>query len=647
MKGGIMKHKILWTLIGIMAVAALVLASCAGDGGNGGNGGNGEDEPQYGGKMTFRTLGYLMKEFDPLLWDNNMLLQQIFDQYYSVPWEKGPAGTGEYGNYRASWYPLELYEPDLLESFEVVSLYQVNYKLREGIHYWDKAPVNGRELTVDDIMWNWLRSVFHERAGTYLRADPAASATFWEDYLQEIEDGVQPEEPLLTHLDGLREVTPELEEYYPDLEGHMRDIFSSSYSLVSNAGYDTDDLALLSGYLRKIDDYNFEMHSARCSRTNWSYINGIWPTPREVTEDDEFNDWDTVVGTGPWIPTSYNSATEVTFERNPDYWKHDPLHPENQLPYADEMQILVIEDETTFYAALETAQLDSGGVEWYKVDYFQDNYPEMVYYPGVNGWSHCIFVRNDIPPFNDVRVRQACMLAIDHQAILDHYQGFAQLLCWPEQEWATPVYTPFNQLPAETQALFGYDPDAARALLDEAGYPNGFDTELTVYPSSEDRESGLIVQDYLADVGIDIEVQTPDAGTYGGVLYGRRYEHMISCWWSDDFPGDAMYWAEGGALNSPYNFGNVDDPIAYEVGLAVACMEDDDDYYGAIKADNVRRLGMMYQILVPTPVGGGFQWPWMKGGYGATDLGWPNDTYAAEVSKYIWIDQDLKDSMGY
>ena len=125
---------------------------------------------------------------------------------------------------------------------------------------------------------------------------------------------------------------------------------------------------------------------------------------------------------------------------------------------------------------------------------------------------------------------------------------------------------------------------------------------------------------------------------------------MISCWWQNNFPGDALNWADGGVLNSPWNFGNVDDPIAYETGIAISC-EDDDDYYSAIKEDNVRRLGMMYQILVPTPVGGYFEWPWIKGSYGAGDLerwtdeGLPNDTYGAEVSKFTWVDQDLKDNM--
>ena len=647
-----MKHKILWSLIGIMVVLTLVLAACASP--PNGNG-NGEEEPpppteepQYGGTITYAVVLRYEDErgFDPLTWYNIDMLSLIFDKYYTVPWEKGPAGTGEL-ELNLPWYPRSIYRGELLESFEVVDLYTVKYRLREGIHYWNKAPVNGRELTVDDIMWNWLRDAFHERAGSYLRADPAASMSFWTHYLEEIENGDQPEQPLIDFLAGMREVTLQLEEYYPGLEDMMRSKFADSYALVGDAGYDIDDMALLTTYLRKIDDYNFEAHAARCGRELWAFINGIWPTPREVTEEDEFRNWETVVGTGPWMPVSYDAAAEVTFERNPDYWQYDPVHPENQLPYADELVIQVIGDESTYYAALEIAQLDIGSVEWYKVDYFQENYPDILYKQRINEWTHCIFVRNDIRPFNDIRVRHACMLAIDHQAIMDHYHGFAQLHCWPEQEWATEVYTPFDELPMDIQALYGYDPDRARELLAEAGYPDGFQTEMTVSTSSEDIESCRIVRDYLAAVGIDVEMLTPDFETYVTNLYVRNYLEMISCLWANNFPGDAMNWAEGGVLNSIWNFGKVVDDQAYATNLATACMEEDGEYYAAIKADNVRRLGMMYQLLVPTPVSSTFWWPWLKNYHGEPYALLPYyDSDWGKICKYLWIDQDLKDDMG-
>ena len=632
----------MWAVVALMIIAALLLTSC------------GEPTPPtpgpYGGTLTSRRIGWQMKGFDPLVWDNNNMNSIIFDRFFTVPWEKGPAGTAELSYWRSTYYPIGLYVGEYLEDFERVDLYTVNYQLREGIPYWDKEPVNGRNMTVDDIMWNWLYNVFHPRAGTYLRADPAASLTFWTNYMGEIGGNITMHNRLVAHLDELRVVTPELEALWMfgdtlgTLQSHMETDYYESYDLLEGNGYDVSDLALLTSYYRKTGDYTFESKHCRGLQSLWSGLNGIWPTPPEITSVDEFTDWETVVATGPWIPQDFFPSSGATFIRNPDYWQNDPLNPENQLPYLDEWELLMIEDESAYYAALEAKQLDIGAVEWYKIGYFDTHYPEMEFSEGVNSWTHCIFVRNDILPFSDIRVRHAAMLAIDHDAILTHYEGYALKHCWPEQEWAIGCYTPFDELPTETQDLYGYDTVAAEALLADAGYPGGFATTMTVYQSSEDQESCLIVKDYLDAVGINVSIEVPDPATYGSILYGRNYEHMCSCWWGNDFPGDVMAWAEGGAANSPYNFGRVDDPIAYQLQQQLDLILDDTTRFALIKADNVRRLGNMYQILVPTPVGGTFWWPWLDY-HGETDGGWPDESGWGEVPKYLSIDEEMKADM--
>ena len=56
-------------------------------------------------------------------------------------------------------------------------------------------------------------------------------------------------------------------------------------------------------------------------------------------------------------------------------------------------------------------------------------------------------------------------------------------------------------------------------------------------------------------------------------------------------------------------------------------------------------MRLVYNIILPTPVGEGFWWPWLKGYHGETDLGWPDETGWGEIPKYLWIDQDLKYEM--
>ena len=107
-----------------------------------------------------------------------------------------------------------------------------------------------------------------------------------------------------------------------------------------------------------------------------------------------------------------------------------------------------------------------------------------------------------------------------------------------------------------------------------------------------------------------------------------------------------MLWAEGGVLTSPYNFGDVLDETAYELGLQLALILDDSTRNALIKADDVRRLGEMYPLCLPTAQGQSFWWPWIKGYSGESDLGLPDESGWGEIPKYIWIDEALKATMG-
>jgi peptide/nickel transport system substrate-binding protein len=224
----------------------------------------------------------------------------------------------------------------------------------------------------------------------------------------------------------------------------------------------------------------------------------------------------------------------------------------------------------------------------------------------------------------------------------DFYEGNAFLYTWPIQPVFPAVYTPPEEWPEFIQEQYEDHPDKARELLAEAGYPNGFKTKFYVYPSADDREACLVVAEYLKDVGIETEIVVPETASFIEILYGREYEHRIACWWGNNFTMDALDWAEGGQVASPYNFSNVvdDEAVAFS------------DYYQeepdlvardvALKEFNIRELGMTYNLVIPVPVSNTFWWPWLKNFSGERDLGWPDETAWGEIPKYIWVDQDLK-----
>src|SRR5262249_56094370 len=128
-----------------------------------------------------------------------------------------------------------------------------------------------------------------------------------------------------------------------------------------------------------------------------------------------------VVGTGPWILDSYRPNVGLTFVRNPNYFVPG-------LPYIDRIDYLVDEDNASRMAAFLSGKYDLGWefpgsinrTDWVQLkDGLKHKRPNLrtAEFPS-NVETH-ISMRTDLPPFKDVRVRQAVALAIDRQGMID------------------------------------------------------------------------------------------------------------------------------------------------------------------------------------------------------------------------------------
>ena len=123
--------------------------------------------------------------------------------------------------------------------------------------------------------------------------------------------------------------------------------------------------------------------------------------------------------------TDYVPGSTLTYEKNPNYWQFDPIHPKNRLPYLDMVKQLIITDASTQTAALRTGKIDVSSWTSLTLDdalLLMKQRPEMKYRP-INGADNQLYFRLDKEelPFTDLKVRQALTLAINQQEIIDEY----------------------------------------------------------------------------------------------------------------------------------------------------------------------------------------------------------------------------------
>ncbi len=162
------------------------------------------------------------------------------------------------------------------------------------------------------------------------------------------------------------------------------------------------------------------------------------------------------------------------------------------------------------------------------------------------------------PPFNDVRVRRALNLAVDVSEMIRRVM----------QDQAIPIATILSpaHLGYEPSVVpFSYDPLRARALLAEAGYPNGFEIELDVTPSR--RRVAEVYREMLADVGIRVVVREWErwSALYREIELGRRHA-WLNDWDGAGFDPKGVVWeklhSEGEKNYSGYSSDALDNLLA-------------------------------------------------------------------------------------
>ena len=546
-----------------------------------------KEKPRYGGTITFISAGGAPTQLlDPVNSTRAVVNGvNVYGRLGTADWSKGPQGTGECP-FSSSYIADPFTIGDVVESWEIVDLGTMNFKLRENVYWQNRPPMNGRQFVASDVEYSYERSADDPRSTSY--AAP--------DYVRD----------------------PTIPPFYTE-----HDKFN--FTIV----YEVPGTRMFHGLM------------------HWNYMQ-----PREVVEMyGDLEDPAHQVGIGPWMLEDAVTDSSLTWSRNPNYYAFDPFFPKNRLPYADKLQMIVIPDTATQLAALRTWKTDWQSVPSDKVDGMIKSNPELKMVKMLPDSSAALWPRTDIAPYSDKRVRQAISMAIDQPAILeDYYEGRAYMLTWPVMPSFADHYTPLEELPANSQLLYGYNPEEAKALLAEAGYPNGFATDCQVsaaWPRGIEQLS--LIQSWLADVGIDMTIDVVESTTFGNQLWVRSFPGMSFITWGNNGIDDAFGWANGGwvgedGTRSVYAFANVIDDVAqarYEELIVTV---------DPAEQSEIRRLQCLYEIdqcwEIPIPTAAIYRFwvPWMKGYAGERSVG-PDPGEDCGVLRFVWIDQDLKEEI--
>jgi peptide/nickel transport system substrate-binding protein len=241
-------------------------------------------------------------------------------------------------------------------------------------------------------------------------------------------------------------------------------------------------------------------------------------------------------------------------------------------------------------------------------------------------------------PFGDVRVRQALMLATDFEAIKnDFYRGQAEIQVYPVTQRYDWLFVPLAQMSQSAQALYKYNPERAKQLLAEAGYPKGFKTKMVVSTLPPAPDVAEIFSYYWAKVGIDVDIQLREPAVYTAMTTGRTWEEMLlGAMWNtrlmnalafSGIHGPALGWVDP-VIKEAYDKVQknviVNFPKAYEV-------------YREVQPYIVEQA---HVIPRPSPYSYVFWQPWVKNYRGEL----PQMSFRL-ILRHMWIDQDLKDKM--
>jgi len=254
--------------------------------------------------------------------------------------------------------------------------------------------------------------------------------------------------------------------------------------------------------IEKVDDFTIKFH---LNRPYFAFPLALYDYPSMIAPDggwDDFYKGDAkhAIGTGPYLMESFTPDERMVLVRNPNYWQKGADG--KALPYLDKLIVTAAWDDAARLAALLGNEADildpkSDGI----LPELKKNADKIQLRVKNAGWITPIVMRCDMKPFNDKRVRKALKLVQDRKQSRDLVQPMGQV---GYDHWILASDVAYCSTPEANQ---GQDIKKAKALLAEAGYPNGLELELAIPEGGFRPAFAQVYKEQAAKAGINVKIK--------------------------------------------------------------------------------------------------------------------------------------------
>jgi ABC-type transport system substrate-binding protein len=292
------------------------------------------------------------------------------------------------------------------------------------------------------------------------------------------------------------------------------------------------------------------------------------------------------IGTGPYMLENWELGSEIVMSRNDSYWGEPAAEPTLIFRWNSEAAARLVE--------LQAGTAD--GIDNPAPGDFEviANDPNLALYerPGTNVFY--LGINNTVPPFDNVLVRQAIAHAIDKQRIVDNFYPAGSTVA---TQFMPPSIFGFT----EEVEPFPYDPDQARALLEESGVELPIETTLSYRDVVRGYlpQPGVVAQDLqaqLAEVGINVTIDLQESGTFiDNADQGNLSLHLLG--WGADYPDATNFLDYHFGAGASAQFGDKFPEITEPLAAAAALADPEERYPIYVEANTaIRDLAPMVPI---------------------------------------------------